>query len=166
MFKRFLVLVVAFVVGFASAEDCRAQYDVLKFGDFGVTSVRPAGEASVSGSVWVDVDNPQVGFTVSEIYGKLYKNGVPLIEGHAADYYVPTGEMKLTITGTASLCPGASIFDVLALIFFKPEYYTVDIRAMVTDDGADPVLMEVKDIPVMTLLKKDKTDTYEGKDSK
>lgn len=165
MFKRFIVLIVAFAVGFASADDCKAQYDVLKFGDFGVSSVRPAGAASVSGSVWVDVDNPQVGFTVSEIYGKLYRNGVPLIEGHADDYYVPSGETRLTITGTASLCPGASIFDVLALIFFKPEYYTVDIMAMITDDGAAPVLKEVKDIPVMTLLKKDNTEAYESKDS-
>ncbi|MBE6240588.1 MAG: hypothetical protein E7115_03725 [Bacteroidales bacterium] len=155
MYKKLLVLIIALFAGLASADNCRAQYDVLKFGDFGISSITPRGFTSVKGAVWVDVDNPQVGFSVSEIYGKLYKNGVPMIEGQADDYYVPTGNGRLVISGVASLCPGVSIFDVLGLIFFDPEDYTVDIKAIITDDGAEPVVKEVKDIPVLTLLKKD-----------
>lgn len=166
--KKFILFVIMSVTAFVSAADeCRAQYDVLKFGDFGVQTVRPVGYGSVYGKVWVDVDNPLVGFTVTEIDGKLYKNGVALIEGRANDYYVPSGGSRIFIDGQATLCPSASLFDVLGLIFFDPNQYTVDIKAVVTDDGGQPVEMEVKDIPVMTLLKKDKKENiYESKDSK
>ena len=62
----------------------------------------------------------------------------------------------MNLTGIATLCPGASLWDVLGLIFFQASQYTVDIKALVTDDGAQPVEMEVKNVPVLTLLKKDK----------
>jgi hypothetical protein len=94
-------------------------------------------------------------FRAKRVYGKLYKNGVALIEGKADDYYVPNGNGKITLTGVASLCPGASIFDVLGLIFFEADKYTVDIKAIITDDGEDPVVKEVTGMPVLTLLKKD-----------
>lgn len=155
MYRRLIVLIVALAACLTAANDCMAQYDSLKFGDFGISSVTPNGLSSVNGSVWVDVQNPQVGFAVTRIHGRLYKDGVPLIEGHADDYYVPHGTSKITLTGVASLCPGASIFDVLGLIFFEAEKYSVDIKAVITDDGAPSQIKEVKNMPVLTLLKKD-----------
>ena len=169
MYKRLIVFILAVILGMTWADDCKAQYDYLKFGDFGVTSVSPLSFTSVSGSVWVDVQNPQVGFSVTEVYGKLYCNGRALIEGKADDYYVPNGNGRLNLTGVASLCPGLSIIDVLGLLFFNPEEYTVDIKAIITDDGTDPVVKEVKNIPVLTLHKKDETanaENYESTDSK
>lgn len=153
--KKFIIIIVTSVLAFLSSGECKAQYDVLKFGNFGVTSVTPLSFTSVKGSVWVDVENPQTGFSVTNIEGKLYMNGVALIEGKADDYYVPNGTSRITLTGVASLCPGASIFDVLGLILFDPQLYTVDVKAVITDDGADPVIKEVKNIPILTLLKKD-----------
>lgn len=153
--RKIIFVALVSLIGFFSSTDCKAQYDYLKFGDFGVTSVEPMSFTSVKGSVRVEVENPQVGFSVTEIYGKLYKNGVALIEGKADDYYVPNGNGRLNLTGVASLCPGASIFDVLGLIFFEADQYTVDIKAVITDDDKDPVVKEVKNIPVLTLLKKD-----------
>lgn len=155
MYKRLIVFILAVILGITWADDCKAQYDYLKFGDFGVTSVSPLSFTSVNGAVWVDVENPQAGFSVTEVYGKLYCDGRALIEGKADDYYVPNGSGRLNLTGVASLCPGVSIFDVLGLIFFDPQMYTVDIKAVITDDGAAPVVKEVKNIPVLTLLKKD-----------
>ena len=73
---------------------------------------------------------------------------------------------KITLTGTASLCPGASIFDVLGLIFLDPEIYTVDIKAVVTDDGAEPVTMEVKNMPLLTLLRRDGEENQNTDESK
>jgi hypothetical protein len=163
--KKLILLVVVSIIASISADDCKAQYDYLKFGDFGVTSVSPLSFTSVMGSVWVDVQNPQVGFSVTEVYGKLYCNGRALIEGKADDYYVPNGNGRLNLTGVASLCPGVSIIDVLGLLFFNPEEYTVDIKAIITDDGAAPVVKEVKDIPILTLLKKDETANAENNES-
>ena len=153
--RKIIVIALVSLIGFFSSTDCKAQYDYLKFGDFGVTSVSPLSFTSVRGEVWVDVENPQAGFSVTEVYGKLYCDGRALIEGKADDYYVPNGSGRLNLTGVASLCPGVSIFDVLGLIFFDPQMYTVDIKAVITDDGAAPVVKEVKNIPVLTLLKKD-----------
>lgn len=158
MCRKFVVYAIAVIAFLASVEESKAQYDTLKFGDFGVTSVSPVDSVSVRGAVWVDVENPQVGFWVTDIYGKLYKGNKALIEGRADDYYVPSGSSRLDLTGIASLCPGVSIIDVLGLIFFKPEEYSVDIKAIITDDGADPVVKEVRNIPVLTLLKKDETE--------
>ena len=167
--KKLIVAVIVSVLGFFSSEECKAQYSSLKFGDFGITSISPAGFTSVKGSVWVEVENPQAGFTVSKVEGKLYKNGVPMIEGYVEDYYVPTGNTRVELYGRTALCPGTSIIDVLGLMLFNPEEYTVDIKAVITDDGADPVIKEVKDIPILTLLKKDETSnttTDESTDSK
>lgn len=156
--KRILFIVIASLLTFIGSEECKAQYDTLKFGDFGVSSVKPAGQDSVKGEVWVEVDNPLVGFTVSDVVGKLYKNGVPLIEGKADDYYVPNGTSKIILTGLASLCPGASVFEVLGLVVLQAEQYTADIKAVVTDDGGVPVVMEAKNVPILTLLGKDKKE--------
>ena len=155
MKKTFAVLLVCFAALLLSHE-CKAQYDTLKFGDFGVSSVKPLSSTSVRGKVWVDVENPLNGFTVSDIVGRVYKNGKALIEGHPDDYYVPQGKSRLNLTGVATLCPGASIWDVLGLIFFQASQYTLDIKAVVTDDGGSPVVMEVKKVPLLTLLGKDK----------
>ena len=163
--KKLILLVVVSIIASISADECKAQYDYLKFGDFGVTSISPVSFTSVRGEVWVDVENPQVGFSVTEVYGKLYCNGRALIEGKADDYYVPNGNGRLNLTGVASLCPGVSIIDVLGLLFFNPEEYTMDIKAIITDDGTDPVVKEVKDIPVLTLLKKDETANAENNES-
>ena len=163
--RKIIFVALVSLIGFFSSTDCKAQYDYLKFGDFGVTSISPLSFTSVRGEVWVDVQNPQVGFSVTEVYGKLYCNGRALIEGKADDYYVPNGNGRLNLTGVASLCPGVSIIDVLGLLFFNPEEYTVDIKAIITDDGTDPVVKEVKDIPVLTLLKKDETANAENNES-
>ena len=167
--KKIFLLVAVAVVSLLFSYECRAQYDSLKFGDYGVASVSALSFTSVRGSVWIEVGNPQTGFTVSEVEGKLYKNGVALIEGHADDYYVPNGDTRITLTGVASLCPGVSILEVLGLILFEPELYTVDIKAVITDDGGDPVVNQVKNIPVLTLLKKEdlvKLSSHESKNSK
>lgn len=167
--KKFILLIILSVFAVFYAEDCKAQYSSLKFGDFGVSSVTPVGRASVNGKVWIDVENPLVGFSVTNVEGRLYRDGVPLIEGAADDYYVPNGTTRLYLPGKASLCPGVTIFDVLGLILFDPALYTVDIKAVITDDGADPIIKEVKDIPVLTLLKKNENKivvTNESENSK
>lgn len=164
MRKLILVLIIS-VLGFFSAEECKAQYNTLKFGDYGITSISPISFSAVKGSVWVEIANPQAGFTVAQVEGKLYKNGVPMIEGYVEDYYVPSGSTRVELNGRASICPDVTIVDVLGLLFFNPEEYTVDIKAIITDDGAAPVVKEVKDIPILTLLKKDKTANAENNES-
>ena len=164
--KKFLLVVVTFFLAILSSWESKAQYNTLKFGEFGITSITPLGRGSVKGRVWIDVENPLPGFSVSNIEGKFYLDGRALLEGHVDDYYVPSGTNRITLTGTATMCPGATLLDILGLMLFDPEMSTVDIKAVVTDDGADPVVMEVRNMPLLKLLKKDGEENETNDESK
>ncbi len=152
MKRLFAVLVVAFVAVLAAGE-CHAQFSKLSFGKYGVSSIRPESFRAVRGTVWLDVTNPMVGFTVSEIKGLVYKNGVPFVSGTANDVRIPLGTVRATISGRAALCDGASLWDVLALIAFDPKEYSVDLSVRITLDTGETRVVSKKGMSVEALLK-------------
>ena len=151
--KRLFAILVVCVLAFASSEVCHAQFSKLSFGKYGVSSIRPESLRAVRGAVWVDVTNPMVGFTVSEIKGTDYKKGVPFVYGSASDVHIPLGTRRATITGRASLSPSASLWDVLALIVFDPEDYSVDLSVRITLDTGETRTVSKSKMPVTELLK-------------
>lgn len=151
--KRLFAILVVCVLAFASSEVCHAQFSKLSFGKYGVSSIRPESLRAVRGAVWVDVTNPMVGFTVSEIKGTVYKKGVPFVYGSASDVHIPLGTRRATITGRASLSPSASLWDVLALIAFDPEDYSVDLSVRITLDTGETRTVSKSKMPVTALLK-------------
>jgi hypothetical protein len=151
--KRLFAILVVCVLAFASSEVCHAQFSKLSFGKYGVSSIRPESLRAVRGAVWVDVTNPMVGFTVSEIKGTVYKKGVPFVYGSASDVHIPLGTRRATITGRASLSPSASLWDVLALIAFDPEDYSVDLSVRITLDTGETRTVSKSQMPVTALLK-------------
>ena len=151
--KRFFAIFVLCVAAFASAEVCHAQFSKLSFGKYGISSIRPESMRSVRGAVWIDVTNPMEGFTVSDISGTVYKNGVPFVYGSASDVHIPAGTARAQISGRASLSEAASLWDVLALIVFDPNDYSVDLSVRITmDSGATRVVSKSR-MPVAALLK-------------
>lgn len=151
--KRLLAILVVCVLAFVSSEVCHAQFSKLSFGKYGVSSIRPESLRAVRGAVWVDVTNPMVGFTVSEIKGTVYKKGVPFVYGSASDVHIPLGTRRATITGRAFLSPSASLWDVLALIVFDPEDYSVDLSVRITLDTGETRTVSKSQMPVTALLK-------------
>lgn len=151
--KRLLAILVVCVLAFASSEVCHAQFSKLSFGKYGVSSIRPESLRAVRGAVWVDVTNPMVGFTVSEIKGTVYKKGVPFVYGSASDVHIPLGTRRANISGRASLSPSASLWDVLALIVFDPEDYSVDLSVRITLDTGETRTVSKSRMPVTALLK-------------
>lgn len=151
--KRLLAILVVCVFALASSEVCHAQFSKLSFGKYGVSSIRPESLRAVRGAVWVDVTNPMVGFTVSEIKGTVYKKGVPFVYGSASDVHIPLGTRRANITGRASLSPSASLWDVLALIVFDPEDYSVDLSVRITLDTGETRTVSKSKMPVTALLK-------------
>ena len=151
--KRLFAILVVCVLAFASSEVCHAQFSKLSFGKYGVSSIRPESLRAVRGAVWVDVTNPMVGFTVSEIKGTVYKKDVPFVYGSASDVHIPLGTRRATITGRASLSPSASLWDVLALIAFDPEDYSVDLSVRITLDTGETRTVSKSQMPVTALLK-------------
>lgn len=151
--KRLFAILVVCVLAFASSEVCHAQFSKLSFGKYGVSSIRPESLRAVRGAVWVDVTNPMVGFTVSEIKGTVYKKGAPFVYGSASDVHIPLGTRRATITGRASLSPSASLWDVLALIAFNPADYSVDLSVRITLDTGETRTVSKSKMPVTALLK-------------
>lgn len=151
--RKFLIVLFVSAVAFLSADQCRAQFSKLSFGDYGVSSIRPESFRAVNGAVWLDVTNPMIGFKMSEITGVVYKNGRPFVSGTANDVYVPMGTSRVTVTGRAALCSGASLWDVLALITFDPNDYTVDLSVRITLDSGESRVVSQKNLPVSVLLK-------------
>lgn len=151
--RKFLIVALVSAVAFLSADQCRAQFSKLSFGDYGVSSIRPESFKAVCGAVWLDVTNPMIGFRMSEIKGVVYKDGRPFVSGTANDVYVPMGTSRVTVTGRAALCAGASLWDVLALITFDADDYSVDLSVRITLDSGETRVVSKKDLPVAVLLK-------------
>lgn len=151
--KRLFAILLVSVLAFASSEVCHAQFSKLSFGKYGVSSIRPESLRAVRGAVWGDVTNPMVGFTVFEIIGTVYKKGVPFVYGSASDVHIPSGTARATISGRASLSPSASLWDVLALIAFNPEDYSVDLSVRITLDTGETRTVSKSRMPVTALLK-------------
>lgn len=151
--KRLFTVLLVGVITLAASDVCNAQFSKLSFGKYGISSISPESFWAVSGVVWIDVTNPMEGFTVSEIHGLVYKNGVPFVSGRAADIHVSTGTARVNITGRASLCDSASLWDVLALIAFDPMDYSVDLSVRITLDSGESRVVSKKNLPVSVLLK-------------
>lgn len=153
MKNRFFVLLVAAFVSLLAADDCAAQFSKMTIKDYGVKSIVPESFSAVRGAVWLEVVNPMEAFTVSGVRGKVYKKGVPFVQGAADDFTVVNGQSKVEITGRASLCPGASLWTVLGLLFFEPEEYSVDLSLTITMASGATRVVEKKGLPVSVLLK-------------
>lgn len=145
-------MIVAFVA-FAASDVCHAQFSKLSFGKYGISSIRPESLRSVRGAVWIEVTNPMEGFSVSEIKGTVYKNGSAFVHGTASDVHISSGSAKVTISGRAALSDTASLWDVLALIAFDPEDYSVDLSVRITLDSGETRVVSKKNMPVAALLK-------------
>lgn len=153
MKNRIIALLVAAFMALLAADDCAAQFSKMTISDYGVKSIVPESFTSVRGAVWLDVVNPMESFTVSGVQGKVYKNGVAFIQGSTEPFTVVNGASRVEISGRASLCPGASIWTVLGLLFFDPEDYSVDLSVTITMASGESRVVEKKDMPVTALLK-------------
>jgi len=153
MKNRIIALLVAAFMALLAADDCAAQFSKMTISDYGVKSIVPESFTSVRGAVWLDVVNPMESFTVSGVQGKVYKNGVAFIQGSTEPFTVVNGASRVEISGRASLCPGASLWTVLGLLFFDPEDYSVDLSVTITMASGESRVVEKKDMPVTALLK-------------
>ena len=69
------------------------------------------------------------------------------------DVHISSGSAKVTISGRAALSDTASLWDVLALIAFDPEDYSVDLSVRITLDSGETRVVSKKNMPVAALLK-------------
>ena len=151
--KRILLVIVAAAVAVAASAQGKEVFGKLSIGKYGIDSIWPASFSSVTGTVWVEVDNAGEGFTVSAIKGTVYHAGAPFVTGSAGNIYISKGKGRYTITGQASLCPGVSLLSLLKLFSFDPNAYSVDMSVVVTFDSGKSETLSVEKLPVSALLK-------------
>lgn len=151
--KRLFVMLAVSLLAVLASDRCHAQFSKLSIGEYGIKSISPESFRSVSGAVWLDVTNPEQGFTLSEISGVVYKNDTPFVRGRASDVHISKGSQRVVISGNASLASGVSLWTVLSLLSFNPEDYSVDIIMCVTLDSGESRMITKYKVPLTTLLK-------------
>lgn len=153
MRKFLLVILTALLAWAASAQEQKDVFGKLSFGKYGIDNIWPASFSSVTGAVWVEIDNASEGFTVSQIKGTVYREGTRFITGTADNVYIAKGQGKYVVSGKASLCSGVSLLSILRLLSFDPNVYSVDMSIVVTLDSGHQQTMSVEKLPVSALLK-------------
>ena len=153
MRKFLLVLVAVAFACVASAQEHKEVFSKLSIGKYGIDSIWPASFSSITGGVWVEIDNAGEGFTVSQIKGTVYREGSPFIKGTAENVYIAKGAGKYVVNGQASLCSGVSLFSILRVLSFDPNVYSVDMSVVVTFDSGRQETLSVEKLPVSALLK-------------
>lgn len=132
--KRILYVLTIAVLSLV-ATPAKAQLSRLHFGGYSITSLRPQSFSSVAGSVKVTVTNDTTSFVMKNISGKVYKLGTPLVQGNAADVFVPHGLSEVGVQGEASLCEGVGFLTILSCLFgFNINDYTADVSMTVVDE--------------------------------
>ena len=151
-FKR-LWLSLAVLVPLLWAQPARAQLSRLHFRNYRITSVVPTGFRSVRGAVEVTLSNDTTAFTMSDIQGIVYRNGMPFVEGVCNDTYVPQGTITVRPTGTVRLCDSVSLWTVLrCMVSFDPDEYTGDLSMNIRDAKGHTRTYTKQGLPVGQLL--------------
>lgn len=150
--KHFILVVFAAVAALVFSLDASAQMDKVQVKSYKVTRISPRSFSSVDGSVQLTIVNSGAAFVLSNITGTVYKNGKRFVTGTSKNVTVPKGESVLSISGTATLCPGVSLWEVMKCISFKPSDYTVDAAMRLSVEGGESKLVHAEGLPLGSLL--------------
>lgn len=154
MMKRFVTILLASVAALLFSIDASAQMDKVSVKSYKISRISPRGFTSVDGAVQITIVNAGEQFTLSNISGVVYKQGMRFVTGSAANVVVPKGESNLVINGNATLCRGIGLWDVLKCINFKADDYTADVSLRVSVEGQESRLVNVEGMSVGAVLKR------------
>lgn len=124
----------------------------LHFSNPKIESISPISFTSTSGIARVECNNTDQAFTLTNISGMVYKKGQPFVSGTAKDIEFPLGQNLIRVVGTANLCPGISLWNVLACIIFDPDDYAIDVRATIVYSDGTIREADKRNIPLRWLL--------------
>lgn len=150
--RKLTGLLIAVAGLLVAAAPASAQLSSLQFGEYKITGIHPNSFRSADGSASIVCTNGGKTFTMSNIHGTVYKKGMAFVSGYASPVTVPAGKNTLDINGSAYLCDGVSIWDLLACIVFRAEDYKIDVAMTITDASGKARLYEKKGINVAALL--------------
>lgn len=104
----------------------------------------------------IDCVNDSLAFTMSNISGTVYKEGIPFMRGDISPIKVPHGSSKVVVAcHYAALADGFGIMDLLKCLSFHPEDYTVDVSTTVIDQNGKRKNVAKQGVSVSSLMRHD-----------
>ena len=117
-FVGILVRIMAVLVVLSSAASCTiAKIKDLSLGSVGVKYLVPSSARSLSGTLLLEVDNPSISFTITDIDGVIKCDGNPIVTVTAGEIPVQRKSVQVyEIPCTVTLCDGVSILQLLRIV--------------------------------------------------
>lgn len=150
--RLIIALLAAAFLLVAGTQTANAQLSRLHFGGYRITRISPVSFRSVRGTAEFQIQNDTVGFTMSNISGTVYKKGKAFVRGDASPVSIPSGSSTVAVNGTASLCEGITLWDVLQCIAFKAEDYSIDVSMTIITTKGDRREVAKSGLSVAALL--------------
>jgi len=132
---------------------CGKGQSEVKVTSFDIVSITPQGLTNLDALAAVGVDNPKIGFEISDVNGIVKMHGSPcivitadriVIDGHSNKLY------KIPFSGAL-----AEEFNPFILLNFlkdkKIDAFTVDLKLKVSMRGGVGKVIELKDLPLEQL---------------
>jgi hypothetical protein len=119
-----------------------------------VESVSPIGLHGLSAELAVQIENPAMQFSLSDIQGTLFHKGNPIIVYDAEPIEVAGHSVAVyPLPCTATLSPGVRLMDIISLMRgYDVNDFTMDVSAKVRLRSGLSKTLRFKDIPVKDLL--------------
>lgn len=154
--KTLIFAILTAVIAVASAGEAMAasqKAPKIEVKKYRITDISPEFlNKTVNGTIELTLENRSAPLTLRNINGLIYKHGQEFIKGYCLDITLPRGISVVTIQGTASLCDGVSILEVLKLINFNPDDFSVDFSVNCTFTKGRGLKIERKGIPLRQIL--------------
>ncbi len=119
-----------------------------------VQSVKPVGIRGVEAELAIQIENPAMAFTLSDVSGVIYYKGRPYVNYSAE----PVSVEKKTVAVYPVACSATVVKDVSFLemlsVFqhFKEEDFTIDVHAKVTLKNGVTKGFDFKKVPVKDFI--------------
>lgn len=135
---------------------CSQTYKDIKVSSFKLESVTPSGLSSLDAVISLGLDNPILGFVVSDLNGVIKLEGSPCLD-LTADSITIDGycSKTYTIPARCTLAPEFNPFQLVTLLNSRDfSNFTADIKARISLKNGIGKNLEFKDVPLGELIEK------------
>lgn len=113
-----LIRLAAALLVLSGASSCTlAKIKDLNLGSVGVKYLVPSSARSLSGTLLMEVDNPSISFTITDVDGLIKCDGTPIVTVTAGELPVQRKSVQVyEIPCTVTLCEGVSILQLFRIV--------------------------------------------------
>lgn len=150
--RRFLTAISAVIIA-VFLTGC-SKISQIEMKSCSIDSISLEGLRGINATLLLEIDNPALQFTLSDIEGVVYRNGEEYVYYQADPIAVSARTSAVyNLPCSATLAPSVSLMQVLSLVRnFNIEEYTTDIHAKVRLKSGVAKGFTFRDIPIKDLM--------------